>query len=252
MSTFPRHRRLRVPVRLRGECADRPRRRGRVALPAPPRLAERVRRAARPLGGVLPVRADRAPTCPTSGATCPAPTCSRPPGTRRPGGSPCGICSWSGPRPPTSGASGTAACPATPCPGHAAAHRDVLQRAGRGAGELRPAVRLRPRPAASGPTTTAATTGHRVASGDLALDLTGSVRLGILGPRTYGRTTLENGRVAWLALSWDGDSPTTEDEAMAQLARHREVLARLARRRHDPRPPRGGPTSSAARSRSRV
>jgi GH15 family glucan-1,4-alpha-glucosidase len=57
-----------------------------------------------------------------------------------------------------------------------------------------------------------------VRSGDLALDLTGSLRLGILGPRTYGRTTLEQGETAWLALSWEGDHPTTEDEAMAQLA----------------------------------
>jgi alpha,alpha-trehalase len=57
-----------------------------------------------------------------------------------------------------------------------------------------------------------------VRSGDLALDLTGSVRLGILGPRTYGRTTLEEGETAWLALSWEGDSPTSEDEAMEQLA----------------------------------
>jgi GH15 family glucan-1,4-alpha-glucosidase len=55
-------------------------------------------------------------------------------------------------------------------------------------------------------------------SGEIALDLTGSMRLGILGPRTYGRTTLEHGESAWLALSWEGDSPTTEDEAMAQLA----------------------------------
>ena len=57
-----------------------------------------------------------------------------------------------------------------------------------------------------------------VRSGDLTLDLTGSVRLGILGPRTYGRTTLEQGETAWLALSWGGDHPTSEDEAMAQLA----------------------------------
>jgi GH15 family glucan-1,4-alpha-glucosidase len=54
--------------------------------------------------------------------------------------------------------------------------------------------------------------------GDLALDVTGSLRLGILGARTYGRTTLEQGQTAWLALSWGGDHPTTEDEAMAQLA----------------------------------
>jgi alpha,alpha-trehalase len=57
-----------------------------------------------------------------------------------------------------------------------------------------------------------------VRCGDLALDLTGSLRLGILGPRTYGRTTLEHNETAWLALSWEGDHPTSEDEAMAQLA----------------------------------
>ena len=57
-----------------------------------------------------------------------------------------------------------------------------------------------------------------VRCGDLALDLTGSMRLGILGPRTYGRTTLEEGESAWLALSWEGDSPLTEADAMAQLA----------------------------------
>jgi GH15 family glucan-1,4-alpha-glucosidase len=56
-----------------------------------------------------------------------------------------------------------------------------------------------------------------VRCGDHALDLTGSMRLGILGARTYGRTTLEEGETAWLALSWEGDHPTTEDEAMAQL-----------------------------------
>jgi alpha,alpha-trehalase len=56
-----------------------------------------------------------------------------------------------------------------------------------------------------------------VRSGDLALDLTGSLRLGILGPRSYGRTTLEEGETAWLALSWEGDSPTSEEEAFEQL-----------------------------------
>ncbi len=57
-----------------------------------------------------------------------------------------------------------------------------------------------------------------VRSGDLALDLTGSLRLGIVGARSYGRTTLEAGETAWVALSWEGDSPTTEEEAQAQLA----------------------------------
>ena len=57
-----------------------------------------------------------------------------------------------------------------------------------------------------------------VRSGDLALELTGSLRLGILGPRTYGRTTLEEGESAWLSLSWEGDSPQSLADAQAQLA----------------------------------
>jgi GH15 family glucan-1,4-alpha-glucosidase len=55
-----------------------------------------------------------------------------------------------------------------------------------------------------------------VRSGDLALDLTGSLRLGILGPRTYGRTTLEEGETAWLALSWEGEPTLTLEDALAQ------------------------------------
>jgi len=54
--------------------------------------------------------------------------------------------------------------------------------------------------------------------GDLTLALEGSLRLGTLGPRAYGRNTLEHGQTAWLALSWGGRGPTTEDEAHAQLA----------------------------------
>ena len=57
-------------------------------------------------------------------------------------------------------------------------------------------------------------------SGDLALDVTGSMRLGILGARTYGRTTLEHGETAWLALSWEGDSPTTRRRGDGAARRH--------------------------------
>ena len=66
-------------------------------------------------------------------------------------------------------------------------------------------------------------------------------------PRTYGRTTLEEGESAWLALSWDGHAPTTLDEATAQRDGHREVLARLARAGRRSTTTRGGRTSSAAR-----
>ena len=120
--------------------------------------------------------------------------------------------------------------------GHAPAHRHLFERPGRGAGQLHPAVRLRRRRAASGPTTTAATRRSPCRCGDLALDLTGSLRLGILGPRTYGRTTLEEGETAWLALSWEGDASHHRGRGDGAARRHREVLARLAGAGDDPRP----------------
>jgi alpha,alpha-trehalase len=56
-----------------------------------------------------------------------------------------------------------------------------------------------------------------VSCGDLEVALGGSLRLGVLGGRTYGRTMLEHGESAWMALSWGGRGPTTEEEAFAQL-----------------------------------
>src|SRR4051812_32815124 len=53
---LPPDRRLCVPLRLRGEHARRPRRLGGVAVPPPPRLAQRVRCAARPRRGHVPLR----------------------------------------------------------------------------------------------------------------------------------------------------------------------------------------------------
>jgi hypothetical protein len=43
-----------------------------------------------------------------------------------------------------------------------------------------------------------------VTSGDLSLELASSLRLGTVGARAYGRTTLEEGHTAWIALSWGG------------------------------------------------
>ena len=51
---LPAHRRFRLPVRLRGRRPGRSQRQRRVAVPAPLRLAQRVRRAARPGGGGVP------------------------------------------------------------------------------------------------------------------------------------------------------------------------------------------------------
>jgi GH15 family glucan-1,4-alpha-glucosidase len=60
---------------------------------------------------------------------------------------------------------------------------------------------------------------HRLTTtrGDLALELASSLRLGIVGARVYGRTTLEEGDTAWIALSWGGDVPSSTDEAQEQL-----------------------------------
>ena len=60
-------------------------------------------------------------------------------------------------------------------------------------------------------------TGARTQAGDLTLTMNGSVRLGVAGPRCYGRTTLEAGESAYLALGWDGSVPADLDEAFDQL-----------------------------------
>ncbi len=54
-------------------------------------------------------------------------------------------------------------------------------------------------------------------AGDPTLRVTSSVRLGSVGARCYGRTRLDKGESAFVALSW-GDAPLTSlDEARAQL-----------------------------------
>src|SRR3954453_13013277 len=55
-----------------------------------------------------------------------------------------------------------------------------------------------------------------VNSGDLALHLVSNMRLGTTGARAYGRTTVEEGETAWIALSWGGAVPGSVEEAMAQ------------------------------------
>src|SRR6185437_8946872 len=47
------------------------------------------------------------------------------------------------------------------------------------------------------------------------LAMTSSLRIGLVGARCYGRTTLEEGQSAFAALSWNGVSPATTDEALA-------------------------------------
>ena len=56
------------------------------------------------------------------------------------------------------------------------------------------------------------------AEGDLQLELSGTLPLGVLGARCYGRTTLTEGQSAYVALSWGGGQvPASQDEAMRAL-----------------------------------
>src|SRR5580692_6400487 len=56
------------------------------------------------------------------------------------------------------------------------------------------------------------------AEGDTRLDLAGSIPLGVLGARCYGRTTLTQGQSAFVALSWgDSRAPADQDEAFSAL-----------------------------------
>ena len=50
------------------------------------------------------------------------------------------------------------------------------------------------------------------------LTLTSSIKLGTVGARCYGRTTLEVGESCFVALAWEGSGPTTQDQAVGELA----------------------------------
>ena len=53
--------------------------------------------------------------------------------------------------------------------------------------------------------------------GDPALSVTSSLRLGVAGARCYGRSTLDKGQTAFVAVSWGDDAPTSVEEASQQL-----------------------------------
>jgi alpha,alpha-trehalase len=56
------------------------------------------------------------------------------------------------------------------------------------------------------------------AEGDTRLNLAGSIPLGLLGARCYGRTTLTQGQSAFVTLSWgDSRAPANQDEAFSAL-----------------------------------
>jgi alpha,alpha-trehalase len=54
--------------------------------------------------------------------------------------------------------------------------------------------------------------------GNVRLGLTGSIQLGVLGARSYGRTTLNQGESSFIVLSWgDAKAPASQDEAFEAL-----------------------------------
>lgn len=57
-----------------------------------------------------------------------------------------------------------------------------------------------------------------VRGADLSLTLSSNLHLGVLGVRGYGRTRLDKGQSAFVALSWGAQPPTTLEDAVDQLA----------------------------------
>jgi alpha,alpha-trehalase len=54
--------------------------------------------------------------------------------------------------------------------------------------------------------------------GDIRLELAGSIQLGVMGARSYGRTTLTEGQSAFVVLSWgDAGVPASQQEAFSAL-----------------------------------
>jgi GH15 family glucan-1,4-alpha-glucosidase len=56
-----------------------------------------------------------------------------------------------------------------------------------------------------------------ITSGDLTLTMGGSVRLGLIGPRCYSRTTLKQGASTFVAMGWGGELPADLGEAIDHL-----------------------------------
>ena len=58
----------------------------------------------------------------------------------------------------------------------------------------------------------------RQPDGDMALSLHSSFQLGQIGARAYSRAALNEGELAFIALTWSGSAPTSQQEADADLA----------------------------------
>ena len=79
-----------------------------------------------------------------------------------------------------------------------------------------------------------------------SLTLTSSIMLGTVGARCYGHTNLEAGESCFVALSWDGPGPTTQDEAVGE-PRPPSPSGEIGSAPANSRITRGAPISNAAR-----
>ena len=197
---------------------------GRVALPAAPRLAERVRRAARPVRRRLPASAPAGIEVPNHRRYVPGTHGARDHVAHADGlADGLGLLVDGTAGTAASGTSTTSRAPGDfDRAGHAAPHRDAASTAGsRCSLNCVPVVRLRARE-------------RRVElrrrwlrqavdrrrDGDLALDLTGSMRARHPRPPRYGRTTLEEGEIGVRrARPGAATTPTTSEEAAGAARR---------------------------------
>ena len=234
MAEFPADRRLRLLVRLRGQLPDRPERRRRVDVPAPARLAQRLRRDARPPGRLVQLRARRHQVPHqrryVPGTMVLETTWHTPTGwlvvQRRPGGGPGPETEPAGRLPARPGRHGRR--------GHAASPGHLHRRPGGGDGQLHAGLRVRRPSRGTMEYVGRGIRGHdRAAPSDGRPDLTlssSSSGSGWPGPRCIGRTTLDEGECAFVALSWGATTPITPGGGPAHWTR-RPVLAGLAARR---------------------
>ena len=243
-------RRLRIPVGLREQLPGGAGRFGRVAVPAPAGLAERVRRAAGPHRRDVPVRPGQHPWCPhhrryVPGTMVLETTWHTPTGwlvvndllVVRPGRA------TRGAEPTTGGSRGSA-----PAVGHDAAHGHLHRGQGRDRRQLPPDVRVRVRAGhvelrrrGYHAMTVQPARGRAGARGALQP----AARRGRGPVPTAGPPSTRASRAS--SPSVGGPAPDQPERGRRRPRRHGQLLAGLAAAPGRSPTTRGGPTSSAAR-----